>query len=125
MIYQLAADLVLIVHLLFLVLVVAGGLLVFHRPYWSLAQVPAAMWGAWVELTGRICPLTLLENHLLRQAGQTGYAESFIGHYLLAVIYPDGLTRELQIWLGASVLLINGAIYGVFFYRLHARSRAT
>jgi len=84
-------------------------------------QLPAAGWGAWVELTGRICPLTLLENHLLRQAGQTGYSESFIGHYLLAVIYPEGLTRELQICLGTGVLLINAAVYGVFFYRSRAR----
>ena len=125
MIYQLAADLVLIVHLLFLVLVVVGGLLVFHHPYWALVQLPAAGWGAWAELTGRICPLTLLENHLLREAGQTGYSESFIGHYLLAVIYPDGLTRELQMWLGIGVLLINGAVYGTFLYRLRAQSRTS
>lgn len=125
MIYQLAADLVLIVHLLFLVLVVAGGLLVFHRACWSLVQLPAAGWATWVELTGRVCPLTLLENHLLREAGQTGYSESFISHYLLAVIYPDGLTRELQICLGIGVLLINCSVYGIFFYRLRAHSRTT
>ena len=120
MIYQLAADLVLIVHLLFLVLVVAGGLLAFHRTYWCLVQLPAAAWGTWVELTGRICPLTLLENYLLRQAGQSGYTESFMGHYLLAIVYPDGLTRELQIWLGVGVLLVNGVVYGALIYRRKA-----
>ncbi len=120
MIYQLAADLVLIVHLLFLVLVVAGGLLAFHRTYWCLVQLPAAAWGTWVELTGRICPLTLLENYLLRQAGQSGYTESFRGHYLLAIVYPDGLMRELQIWLGVGVLLVNGVVYGTLIYRLKA-----
>jgi hypothetical protein len=123
MIYQLAADMVLIVHALFLVLVVIGGLLIFHRAYWALIQLPAAGWGVWAELTGRVCPLTLLENHLLRQAGETGYSESFVGHYLLAMIYPDGLTRELQIWLGLCVLLINGVVYGSFFYRLGSRRR--
>jgi hypothetical protein len=112
--YQLAADLVLAVHLLFLVFVVLGGLLIFLRPAWMLLHVPAASWGAYVELWGEGCPLTRLENQLLAKAGAEGYSESFVGHYLLAVIYPDGLTREVQIWLGVTVIVVNASIYGVW-----------
>ena len=114
MAYQLAADVVLVVHLLFLLFVTLGGLLIFVRSAWMLVHLPAAFWGTYVELSGSICPLTWLENHLLQQAGGSGYSESFIGHYLLAVIYPDGLTRELQIWLGIAVAILNGMVYGAW-----------
>ncbi len=117
MLFRLAADLVLAVHLLFLVFVTLGGLLVFHRSYWSFVHLPAVAWGAWAELTGKLCPLTLLENHLLRQAGEAGYPGSFIDHYLLAIIYPEGLTPDLQILLGSCLLVWNGLVYGGFLYR--------
>ena len=115
--YQLAADLVLAVHLLFLVFVVLGGLLVFLRRGWMLLHLPAACWGAYAELWGAGCPLTRLENQFLVQAGAEGYTESFVGHYLLAIIYPEGLTRETQLWLGAAVIAVNALIYGVWLAR--------
>lgn len=113
----LAADAVLILHLAFVVFVVTGGLAVlrWHRLVW--VHVPAAVWGAAIEFGGWICPLTPLENHLRQLAGEAGYSGGFIEHYVTAVLYPEGLTRELQISLGVAVLVINAAVYAVIIGR--------
>lgn len=121
MLYRLAADGVVVVHGLFIVFAVLGGLLAL-RWYWIIwLHLPAAMWGVVVEFTGWYCPLTPLENHFRRAAGEAGYGTSFVEHYLLPLIYPGGLTREIQLILGGFVLLINLGIYGVIAY--HWRSR--
>jgi hypothetical protein len=112
MAYQLAAVAVLVLHLLFICLVMLGGLAVLRWPRLALIHVPAAVWGVLVEAMGWYCPLTDLENALLALAGEAGYAGSFVERYLLAVIYPDGLTREMQIWLAGVVVVVNAAIYG-------------
>lgn len=111
MIERLLADCVVVVHLLFIVFVVGGGVLVQRWPKLLIAHLPAACWGAFVELSGWVCPLTPLENHLRQAAGQAGYAESFIGHYVLPIIYPAGLTRDIQFALAGLVILINLALY--------------
>jgi len=107
-----AADLVVLLHFGFIVFVLAGGLLVLRRPRYAWLHLPAVAWGAGIELFGGVCPLTPLENALRRAAGEAGYAEGFIAHYLLPLIYPAGLTREIQIGLGLLVLLVNVLIYG-------------
>ena len=111
MFYRIAADFVLITHLAFIVLVVAGALLVLRIPWFAWIHLPAATWGAFVELTGRICPLTTLENALRIRAGQEGYAISFVEQYVLPVIYPAGLTRSIQFWLAGLVIAINAILY--------------
>ena len=115
--YLLAANLVLILHLLFICLVMLGGLAVLRRPRLALVHIPAAVWGFLVEAMGWYCPLTDLENALLRRAGEEGYGQSFLEHYLLALIYPDGLTREIQYLLAALVVLVNGAVYVTLWRR--------
>jgi hypothetical protein len=112
MTYLLAANAVLLAHLLFICLVMCGGLAVLRWPRFALIHVPAAIWGALVEGMGWYCPLTDLENALLRGAGEAGYAGSFLEARLLALIYPEGLTREMQLWLAGAVVLVNAAIYG-------------
>jgi len=112
MLDRIAADAVLIVHLAFIVFVVAGGLLALRWRWAPCVHVPAALWGGYVELAGRICPLTWMENSLRRRAGEAGYAESFIDHYLVAIIYPEGLTPEMQAGLGVAVVVVNAAVYG-------------
>lgn len=112
MAHLLAANAVLVVHLMFICLVMLGGLIALRWPGFALVHVPAALWGALVEGMGWYCPLTDLENALLRRAGETGYAQTFLERHLLAVIYPEGLTRETQIWLATVVVLANAAIYG-------------
>ena len=101
--------------------VVLGGLLVLRWPRMAWLHLPAVAWGAGIEFLGGICPLTPLENHLRRQAGQAGYAGDFIGHYITAALYPGGLTREVQIALGALVLLVTVAIYVIVLRRQRAR----
>jgi hypothetical protein len=105
------ADLVVAIHLAFVLFVVLGGLLVLRWPQLAYAHVPAAVWGAWIEFTGRICPLTPLENSLRARAGQAGYSGGFIEHYLLPLLYPSALTRTIQLVLGALVVVLNLGIY--------------
>ncbi len=121
MLYRLAADAVLLLHLAFIAFVVLGAALAARWPWLPLVHLPAAAWGVFVEITGRLCPLTSAENHLRAQAGQSGYAESFIEHYLLSIIYPAGLTREIQWGLAATVVTINVAIYAWLFLRANKR----
>ena len=109
--FRFAADLTLVVHLLFILFVVAGALLVLRVPRLAWLHVPAALWGTWIELTGGICPLTFLENRFRHMAGQAGYAESFVEHYLVPLIYPAGLSRVTQLWLAVAVAGVNAGLY--------------
>jgi hypothetical protein len=109
--YRILADLVVGLHFLFVLFVVAGGFLVLGWPKVAFVHLPAAVWGAAIEFAGWICPLTPLENSLRRQAGQSGYSTGFIEHYLLPVLYPSALTRDIQILLGVLVLAVNVAVY--------------
>jgi hypothetical protein len=116
--FQAGADLVVVVHLQFICFVVGGVFLAWRWPRIVWAHIPAVVYGALVEFAGFTCPLTLLENDLRRHAGEGGYRRGFIEHYLVRVIYPPGLTREMQIGLGLLVLL--AAIIGYWgFVRRH------
>jgi len=117
MFFRIAADLILAFHLAFIVFVVFGGLLTLRYRWIVYFHVLAAIWGAFVEITGRLCPLTIWENSLRRSAGESGYADSFIEHYLLPVIYPAGLTRSNQLWIAGFVMVVNVVIYGWLLYR--------
>ena len=110
--YLLSADLVLIVHLAFIIFVMLGGFLVLRRPRLIWLHLPTVVWGALSEFLGVICPLTPLETALRELGGGSGYEGDFIAHYITAVIYPSGLTREIQIALGFGAILLNMAIYG-------------
>lgn len=110
--YLLLADMTVLLHVGFVCFVVFGGLLaVKWRPVVWL-HLPAVAWGAVVEFAGWICPLTPLENWFRERAGAAGYQTDFIAHYLLPILYPADLTREVQIMLGIVVLVINVAVYG-------------
>lgn len=111
MTYLWLATAVLLVHLAFILFVVLGGLLAWRWPKLAWLHVPAVLWGAYTEFAGVICPLTPWENALRRLGGESGYAGGFIEYYLIAAIYPDGLTREVQFALGTGVLLINAIAY--------------
>ncbi|RDK08466.1 DUF2784 domain-containing protein [Cupriavidus lacunae] len=111
------ADLVVIAHGLFIVFVVAGGLLVLRWPRVAWLHLPAAVWGVLVEWSGWVCPLTPLENMLRQAAGQAGYSGGFVERYLLPMIYPAGLTSAVQLWLGAVVLVVNVAVYALWWRR--------
>jgi hypothetical protein len=115
--YKAAADLVVVIHLLFIGFVVCGVFLAWHWPRIVWAHIPAVIYGALVEFASFTCPLTLLENDLRRRAGQGGYREGFIAHYLVKVIYPPGLTHGMQIGLGLLVLLVAIIGYRGFLRR--------
>lgn len=118
MLYRLGADGLVLFHLGFILFAVFGGVLVLKwRPLIWL-HVPAAAWGVAVEVLHLPCPLTRWENLLRHLAGQDGYGGGFIEHYLLALIYPAGLTPQIQLGLGALVLVINIAVYGRLIRRV-------
>jgi hypothetical protein len=119
---RLLADAVLLLHALFILFAVLGGFGVWRWPRIAWLHLPAAAWAAWVISAGWICPLTPLENALRRNAGEAGYSSSFVEHYLTGLIYPEGLTRPMQIALGLGVLLLNAGVYGFVVWR-SARSR--
>lgn len=120
MIYRFLADLVLLVHLAFIVFVVLGGLLVVRRPRVAWLHIPAVIWGAYIEFFDGPCPLTPLEKQFRRLGGQAGYEGGFIENYVTAIIYPDGLTRPVQIAFGVAVVIIN--IIAYVFVARRARS---
>ena len=111
MLYRLAADLMLVLHFGFIAFVVVGAVGIMRWPKLAWLHVPAAAWGAWIEISGGICPLTTLENRFRLSAGEEGYATSFVEYYLLPVIYPGGLTRTVQLVLAAAVIITNVSLY--------------
>lgn len=113
MLYRLLADALVVVHGAFVLFVVFGGFLVLWKTRLAWVHIPAALWGAYVEFAGKICPLTPLENHFRQLAGERGYSEGFIEHYLIPLMYPEGLTRDIQLMLGLVVLAINLIAYGL------------
>jgi hypothetical protein len=117
------ADLVLLVHLMFVVFVVVGGLLVLRWPRLAWVHVPVALYGALIEFVGFICPLTPLEIWLRRRGGEAGYEGGFVEHYVTAALYPSGLTREIQIAIGVGVLVLNAVVYGIVVRRHRSRRR--
>jgi asparagine N-glycosylation enzyme membrane subunit Stt3 len=117
MIFRLLADLTLVVHFAFVVFVVLGGLLALRWPRAAFVHVPVAVYGAAIEFIGFICPLTPLEVSLRRRGGQAGFEGGFIEHYITAALYPTGLTREIQLVLGALVIVVNIVIYAVVWRR--------
>jgi Protein of Unknown function (DUF2784) len=123
MAFALLAGAVLVLHGLFIVWVILGGLAVIARPALAWLHLPAVAWAVWVSWSGSYCPLTPLEQSLRRQAGQAGYEGGFIEHYLGALIYPQGLTVNLQILYGAVVLGVNLALYAVAITRAARRRR--
>ena len=119
MTHKLLADLVVVFHFLFIVFAIIGGVLALRWRWIPWLHLPFVAWGAAVEHTGQVCPLTPLENSLRAAGGAAGYPGGFIEHYLLAAIYPAGLTRDIQLALACILLSLNAAVY--FFVWRRAR----
>ena len=113
----LLADAVLLIHFAFVLFVLFGGLLALRWRQVIWAHLPAVLWGTFVEFSGWVCPLTPLENWLRERGGGTGYADDFVGHYLLLLLYPDQLTPTVQVVLGIVVIAVNLAVYGWLWQR--------
>ena len=115
--WSLLADGLVGIHFAFTVFVIFGGFLTWRWPRLVFLHLPALAWGVWVEVSATLCPLTPFENHLRHLAGESGYTGGFLAHYLVAVLYPPGLTWRIQ-WLLAAVLLtLNAVAYGRLLWR--------
>lgn len=121
MLWQMLADLVLLCHLAFIIFVLFGGFLALWWRWIPWVHLPAAFWGAALEFGGWICPLTPLENWLRQASGGAGYTGGFIEHYAIAVIYPPGLTPQIQLLLGLVVILMNAVAYGLVWWNKEKR----
>ena len=110
--YEIAANLILIVHLIFILFAVFGALLFFASTKIIFIHIPAFIWGSYIELTNSICPLTYLENWFLQKANLKTYSEGFIQNYLVPIVYPINLTKDLQIYMGTALIVINMIVYG-------------
>ncbi|MGR5244882.1 DUF2784 domain-containing protein [Vibrio sp. PNB23_22_6] len=117
MIYRMLADLVVILHLLFIIFALIGGVLVRWRSYMLFIHIPAALWVTVISFKGWICPLTPLENQLRQAAGDEGYPGGFVEHYIIPIIYPVELRFDGQVLLGLAALGINIVIYALVYYR--------
>ena len=111
------ADLVVAAHFAFVLFVVLGGLLALRWPRVIWLHIPAVIWGVLIEFTGGICPLTPLEHRLRERYGESGYQGDFIAHYVLPVLYPEGLSRRDQLMFGSAALAINVALYAWIYLR--------
>ena len=122
MIAGLSADAVVLLHLGFILFVTFGGLFVLRWPRLAWVHLPAVAWGALIEITGWICPLTPLENRLRAAAGDPAYPGGFIERYIVPIVYPSGLTRSMQLGLAAAVVAVNLAFYGVLVISRKSRT---
>ena len=116
--YELAADLTLIVHFAFIIFVVFGGILFFITTKIIYVHLPALLWGIYIELTHSICPLTHLENWFLQKANLKTYSEGFIQNYLVPIVYPNNLTEDLQIYFAIVIVAISSIIYGFIINKI-------
>jgi len=123
MFFRVAADVVLVVHFAFVLFVIFGGLLALRWRRVAWLHIPVALYGATIEFLGFICPLTPLESALRKAGGEAGYSGGFIDHYITAAIYPAGLTRAIQLWLGTGVLVLNAAVYHLWLRKLRRARR--
>jgi len=118
-VFAILADAVVALHVAFVLFVLFGGIVVLRRRWVAWLHVPAAVWGAIVEYTGWICPLTPLEDYLRGRAGFDQYPGDFITHYVFPLLYPADLTRTVQIALGTAALVCNAVIYWRVSTRIH------
>lgn len=125
MLYHALATSLAILHVAFIALVAVGALLVLRWRWVMYVQLPAAIWGALIEIAQWDCPLTRWENLALRRAGESGYSEGFIAHHLFGVIYPNGLSRGVEIALALFVTAVNSAVYHHVFHGRNARRRGS
>lgn len=122
--YKLTADLLVLIHFSFIIFVVLGGLLVLRWPAVAWVHIPAAGWGAWIEITHSFCPLTTIEQNLRSAADVANYEGSFIDNYIIPIVYPPGFTPEAARLLGFSLIAITLLVYSIAVF-LHLKNRST
>lgn len=121
--YGLLADAIVVLHLLFILFVIFGGLFTIRWQWLAWIHIPAMLWGAATEFFHLVCPLTPLENSLRAKSGAGGYSGDFVSQYLVPVIYPEQLTDSVQWLLGGTLVVFNVAVYSLLWRRAVYRSK--
>lgn len=121
--YRLLADSVVVFHFAVVIFVVCGGLLALRWRRVAWVHLPVAAWVVFAECFHRICPLTYLENWLRERGGAESYRGDFVSHYIVPVLYPEGLTDRMQLVLGTLIFLSNLVLYVLAFSLVHRLSR--
>ena len=124
--YRLAADLLLVSHVLFVAFVVFGLLFVFagkwlgwswvRNPYFRIAHVAAIGVVVAQSWLGMICPLTIWEMALRERAGDAVYAGSFIANWLNELLY-----YQAPAWVFALAYTLFGALVILAWFRVRPR----
>ncbi len=122
--FKFLVDALVLFHMSFVIFVLFGGFLALWKRWAILAHLPCLAWGIHVELSHRLCPLTPLENQLRRSAGEAQYQGSFVDHYIMPVLYPHGLTQQMQVEIACVIIFLNGLAYGTLIYRAIRARRA-
>ena len=110
-VFEIFAILVLLLHFSFILFVIFGAILILKFKKIIYVHIPAVAWGAYIELSHSICPLTHLENYFLKKAGKDQYSVDFIENYIFKIIYPPALNYEIQTYLGVILIFVNLLIY--------------
>ena len=118
--YEFAAQITIFIHFLFIVYIVLGSILCFFKTKLIIFHLFSVAWGVYIELSSNVCPLTYLENWFLQKAGLRAYTEGFISKYIFNIVYPIGLTEQIQIYLALGLIFINIILY-LFLYFLKKR----
>jgi hypothetical protein len=121
--YRIAADIIMLLHMLFTLFVMFGSLLALYKRWIVWLHIPVVLWGVAIAVIGWICPLTPLENAIRIAAGQEGYSGGFVEHYLITIIYPDGLTRRGQLILAGLIIVVNILLYGFVLRKKRAKKK--
>ena len=123
MLYKFLADFILLIHLIFILFALFGGLLAFKNTKIIWLHIPVVIWGVLISIFRWVCPLTPLENYLRFNAGQQGYEGGFISHYIIPLIYPEGFGPALGMYFAIIVIVGNGIVYGLLIYSIKIKFR--
>jgi hypothetical protein len=115
--YRFLADLLVIFHFAVVLFVIGGASLVLWRRWIAWVHLPVVAWVIFAECFQYLCPLTYLENWLRDRGGAGSYHGDFVAHYIMPVLYPEGLTPRIQVTFGVLVFAINAALYALAFHR--------
>lgn len=117
MLYSVLAEITLVLHSLWIVFLVIGGLWGRKRLYVGVVHVGGLVFAVVMQVAGWCCPLTHLEFWLRRRhlpgAGSEG---SFIIHYLERFVYPD-VSLRLVFVLTIVLCVFNLLLYGGRFIK--------
>jgi len=103
--YAAIADLAMLAHFAFLVVLVLGGFTAWRWPRLIIVHIGLATWGVLNAVVKVPCPLTNLEDWARRQAGEQGLPGGFIDRYLTGVVYPEENLAAIQLGVAGVIVL--------------------